>query len=205
MYLLRETKETDFFKKGLPVENVGVDCVALDWNVGHAEINNIQLINKHFEKKQVLKKYWRKWFNPINGKQFMKTILLLPWKQFTGIHEEHITSAYLKSTFEELWKIEEVNLDKTCRTKFRDNQNLNHWIFKDWQLVNGKFFPRTPRMGKMYLKEIDNEIISAVENKKYKIVCINDVECEENEFIRQKQRIIEAFEKIFPDKSSFEK
>ena len=60
-------------------------------------------------------------------------------------------------------------------------------------------------MGKMYLKEIDNEIISAVENKKYKIVCINDVECEENEFIRQKQRIIEAFEKIFPDKSSFEK
>lgn len=205
VYLLKKVSKKDFFKNGLPKENAGIDCTSLDWNIGHAEIKNMQLINKHFDKRIVLKKYWKKWFNPINGKQFIKTLLLLPWKQFTGIHEEHITSSYLKSTFEEVWKIEYDNLDKTCQFKFRDNENLNHWIFKEWQLVNGQFYPRSPRIGKMFLKKIDKEIIDVVKKRKYKIVCINDVECTEKEFIEQKQKIIEAFEKIFPEKSSFEK
>lgn len=205
MYLIRKTKEKDFFKKGLPVENAGVDCIALDWDVGHSEIKNIQLINKYFKKRDVLKKHWKKWLNPINGKQFIKTILLLPWERFTGIYEGHIASSYLKSTFEDVWKIEKVNLDKTCKTKFRDNDNLNHWIFKNWQLVNGRFYPRKPNLGKMYFKKIDDEIITTVENKKFKIVCINDFDCNNDEFIEQKKKITNAFEKIFPEKSSFEK
>lgn len=205
VYLLKKTSETDFFKKGLPLETAGVDCTSLDWDIGHSEIKNIQLINKYFEKREVLKKHWKKWLSPRNGKQLVKTILLLPWKQFTGIYEGHITSAYLKNTFKEVWKLEEKNLDATCTTKFRNNQNLNHWIFKNWQLVNGNFCPRSSNIGKMYFKKIDDEIIKTVENKKYKIVCINDAECTAEEFIEQKQKLINAFEKIFPEKSTFEK
>lgn len=205
VYLIRKTKVTDFFKNGLPLETAAVDCTSLDWDVGHSEIKNVQLINKYFNKREVLKKYWKKWLSPKNGKQLIKTILLLPWKQFTGIYEGHITSAYLKNTFEEVWKIEDKNLDNTCTTKFRNNENLNHWIFKNWQLVSGKFLPRSSSIGKMYFKKIDDEIIKTIENKKYKIVCINDVECTDEEFIEQKQKLINAFENIFPEKSSFEK
>lgn len=203
-YLIKKVNKKEFFKKGLPCETAATDCTSLDWDVGHAEIKNLQIINKHFSKKNVIKKYWYKWFNLINGKQLIKTLALLPWKQFTGLYEGHIASSYLKKTFEDVWEIEANTLDKTCMNRFRSDSDVSHWLFKNWQLVSGKFSPRRPGIGKMYLKKIDKEIIKAVENKKYKMICINDVNCTYDEFKEQKKKITNAFEKIFPNKSSFE-
>ena len=99
MYLLRATKPTDFFKGGLPCETATLETVALELDVGHSEIHNMQVINKYFRKKEVLKKHWRKWFNPIYGVQLVKTFLLLPWERFTGMYEGHIASSYIKESF----------------------------------------------------------------------------------------------------------
>jgi len=205
MFLLQKTKIDDFFKKGLPKETAGSDCTSLDWNVGHAEIKNLQIINKYFNKRKVLRKDWKKWFNPVNGKEFIKTCFLLPWDQFTGLYESHVACAYLKSTFDTVWDKEKNVLNETCLSKFRSDSNVNHWLFKGWQLATGKFYPRSPKFGKMFLKKIDDEIINTVVKKKYKMVCINDVDCSEKEFITSQKMIENAFEKIFPEKSKFEK
>lgn len=205
VFLLRKTTERDFFKNKLPKETAGVDCVALDWNVGHAEIKNLQIVNKYFNKREVLKKTWKKWFNLKNGKEFIKTCFLLPWDQFTGLYESHITYAYLKDTFDKVWNKEPDVLNETCMSKFRNDSNVNHWIFKDWQLATGLFYPRSPKFGKMFLKKIDKEILNSVKRKKYKVVSINDVDYTEEEFVIAKKQISEAFDSIYPEKSSFEK
>ena len=205
MYLLDKTTKNDFFKKGLPKETAGVDCTALDWNISHAEINNLQIINKYFNKRTTLKKNWSKWFSIVNGKELIKTCFLLPWSQFTGLYESHVACSYLKNTFDVVWNKEKEILNETCLAKFRSDSNVNHWVFKDWQLATGQFYPRSPRFGKMFLKKIDDEIIETVKKKKYKMVCINDVDCTDDEFIKSKKMIIDAFDELFPEKSSFEK
>lgn len=205
VYLIRPTKETDFFKNGLPCETATLETVALELDVGHSEIRNMQVINKYFCKKEVLKKNWRKWFNPVYGKHLLKTFLLLPWERFTGMYEGHITSAYIKNTFETVWNNEPLLCHNTCTSKFRNDNNLNHWIVKNWQLAEGNFIPRSPKIGKMYFQKIDKTIVDDIVKKKHKILCINDFACSQQEFEEQKQLLNNAFEKIFPQKSGFEK
>lgn len=49
----------------------------------------------------------------------------------------------------------------------------------------------------------DNEAIEYLSKQKGKVICLNDTE-NEKEFALHKQMIVEQFEKIFPEKCSFE-
>lgn len=205
VFLTRMTRPEDFFKNGLPCETAALDCIAMDWNIGHAEIKNTQILNKYFKKRPTILAHWKKWFCLIYGKQLIKTIALMPWDQFTGMYESHLAFSYLKSTFDTVWEKEGKTIDSTCQTKFRDSENISHWLVKNWQLVTGMFSPRSPRIGRMYLQQVDTELCESLKSQKYKIMCINDIECSEAEFQKQRAMLISAFESILPGKSSFER
>ena len=205
MFLLRKTKKNDFFKKNFPCETAALDCVSLDWNVGHAEIKNMQIINKYFNKRKVIRNNLNKWFNLIYGKHLIKTLILLPWDRFTGLYETHLPCSYIKKNFYTLWSKEYSLFNATCMNRFRTENDINHWLIKKWQIATGEFYPRNPNIGKMYLKIIDEEIIERIIKQKCKIICINDISCLEEEFIKQKENLNRAFEKILPEKCSFEK
>ena len=205
MFILKKTKSEDFFKKGLPVHSAILNVVMPD-DITHPEYYNTVIINKYFNKKDVMKKNFTKWFNIKYFPQIVRTFFLLPWPKFTRLYETHLPIPQQKKYFELLWKLENNKLDRICNNKFRGIEDLSHWLMSDWYRVEGKFIPRCPNLGKHYETEINEKIVKIIKNKKYKIVCINDVNnITDQEFKKQKELLVESLEYVFPNKSSFEK
>ena len=205
VFLLKNVKPTDFFKNNHPCEMAALDAVELEHDKTHAEINNIKIINKYFNKKEVFKKNWTKWFKLRYGRHLIQTILLMPWQKFKGIDETHIDHPYKKEYFDKIWKLEKDICDKTSKNKFRNDNDINHWLVRDYQIVSGDFYPRGKSFGKRFIKKIDDDITNTIVRQKCKCVCINDVDCSYEEFLEQKKKLHKAFEKILPEKSNFER
>jgi len=204
MFLLKEVKPSDFFKNELPCDSAVLNTIPINRNFGHAEINNISVINDYFKKNQVLKENWSKWFNVCYGADLLRTFLLLPWKDFIGLYEQHLPSAFSKKTFEYLWEIEREILNKSSEAKFRENGHVNQWLFKNWQIVTGEFFPRKTNIGKVYhLSDNNRKIYDAIEKQRYKMICVNDL-TDIVSFETEKKLLRKAFETILPLKSEFE-
>ena len=96
-------------------------------------------------------------------------------------------------------------LHKTCLHKFRTNEDVSQYLFRFWQLASGNFCPINTRkdteqitINKNNLSEIKRIITSQSKN----IICLHDESNTDFEFC--KQEIINYFEEILPNKSSFE-
>lgn len=204
MFILNPLKKEDFFKNGLPCDTAALD-IAVKEDEAHATsvFNSLLLINKHYEKGESIKSNLLKWINFKYGKLLIRTILLMPWKLFTGFHTSHLPNAFLKETFYEAWKEEPEILDLTSSHKFRNRMDVTQYLFKFWQLASGNFHP-VKNKGKLF--KIGNElqnILKAIEGKKYKIICLNDSE-NIDDVEKSKTSIINSFEKVFETKSSYE-
>ena len=210
MFLLKETRPTDFFKNGLPCDSavLNIHCPEINYGFNYFPQQAIQLTNKYFNMHQVLRRNPGKWFNLKYGKDLLKTLYLLPCPRFPGILQYHLPSSFLKSTFEEVWMKEPELLDETCQHKFRTKLDYGQWVMRNWQLAKGEFYPRSTSIGKLFLieKNRDNiqSCVSYISRQKGKMVTINDGEMTENEFIHNKKLIISSFDRILPQKSEFE-
>ena len=89
--------------------------------------------------------------------------------------------------------------------RFRSKDDVSSWLVRYWRLCEGKFYVKKPnRFGYTFIENDDIDgVISQLENHKKKILCIND-EYKGTEFEKTKKRLIESFERILPEKSSFE-
>lgn len=206
LFITSKVIPEDFFQDGLPCDSAVLGVVPMLANAGYTDFNNTRILNKYFNKKEVIKKNPHQWLNLKYGKDLMKTLLLLPFGHFTGMTEYHICNSLRKSTFKKLWELEPEVMETTSMNKFRANNDVNLWLLKNWEMLSGNFVPRKTNMGKSYCSKIDKNICNEIKQGKYKIMCINDhVEITEEEFAEQKQMLIEAFETLFPEKSSFER
>lgn len=154
----------------------------------------------------MLRKNFWKWFSPQAGNKLLRTFLLLPWRNFTGFYDHHLPQGYLKSTFEEVWERHEDILFRTTASRFRSITDVTPWVLRYWQLAKGDFVPlNVNRDGINSLISDDSldKIVRIVENQKKKIICFN--ENDETPFEAAKEQINAAFQKILPEKSSFEK
>lgn len=208
MFIISTMKKSDFFKEGLPCETAAVTVHCLDTRFNtYGPFQAIGIVNKYFDYKKTLLKHWKKWFNPKNGKNVLRTLYLLPCPRFPGIYQTHLPTALLKNTFEILWGLEPDLLQETSASRFRNKLDYTQWLFKDWQLASGNFVPRNSNIGKSFLVEKENSI-SYIEKyiklQKGKMICINDNTLTDIQFENYKNRIIKAFQKILPEKSSFE-
>lgn len=206
MFLTQASKATDFFKNNLPCDFAILDPI-LPVEYPEVAMNDVMAINRHFSKKNVIKKNISKWITLRYGKYLSKTILLLPWERFPGFLDAHLAHSYQKSTFEEVWKAEANILNKTGLSRFRSHNNVNQWLFRFWHLVKGEFYPTNIlSQGKSY--EISdksiNQICDVISTQKYMQICINDGE-NISDFKLYSKRLQEAFDQILPHKSSFEK
>lgn len=207
MFLTSPVSKEMFFKKGLPRDTfaLNVICYGAD-TAGLFNTNDMMVVNTYFDKVTQQKKYWKKWFSPKNGmKNVLRTALLMPWRWFGGFYYGHLPECYLKSTLEEVWDKEESTLNLTCESKFRDSSNVNQWVFKYWQLAKGSFLPITWKRGKCFHIHDDiDPALQAICSQKYKMICLNDTGATTN-WEAKRQEIKQAFQKILPGKSSFEK
>ena len=142
------------------------------------------------------------------GLDNIRTLLQMPSKSNVGFFEPHMPESLLKSTFAEVWNKEPNILQNTLNSKFRSKNDINIWLFRDWQLAKGCFYPRSfRRFGHFYsIKEV-KRIRKDMVRHKYKVMCINDNDIISGklEFNNIKSNVKASFEKILSEKSSFEK
>ena len=212
MFLIAPTKKEDFFKNGKPCDSAALNVHCLDTNFGfnYCTFQAIGIINKYFNFHTCIRKNWKKWFNVKNGSGLLRTLYLLPCPRFPGIYQTHLANSYLKSTLIELWDKEYQLLDETSMHKFRNKLDYNQWIFRNWQLATGNFENRnTLKFGKAFFSKESEELIKKIcdyiKHQKGKMLCINDNEYVEEElFKKDKRMVINAFNSILPQKSSYE-
>lgn len=163
------------------------------------------IINKHFNKREVQRENRDKWFCDDYGDFLERNRMLSYWDNFVGFRDPHLPVALKKSTFEKVWNAEPEILEKACITKFRNYDCVNQWLIRYWQICEGNFVPRKT-LGRSYVLNIQNyeDISDVILNQTQPVICINE-ECLGDEFELVKSKVNATFEKVLPEKSSFEK
>lgn len=206
MYLNAPVKKEDFFVNGLPR-----GCAVLNpptpsrHGIPTIILNDLGILSEHFDFKRQFAKNVTKWIHPIYGTKLLRTLLLLPWRRYLGFYDMHLPSPFLKSTYEEVWEREEDTLREISTHRFRSDSDVNQYLMMYWQLAKGEFVPVSPKIGKMFYVGTDLEIIlKVIKSRSMKMICINDSETVAD-FDAIRERLVEAFEEVLSQKSSFEK
>jgi len=210
IFLTQPIPQERFFKDNLPCDMMVSNALSSSSGVGHFVLNNLEILNKHFSKRVSIRKNLSKYFNYRYGIDVMRNIALLPWGRFTGFVDPHQPQPFLKSTFVKLWSLEQETLTKTSASKLRNCSDSNQYLFRYWQLASGKFNPISMNdtlyiaMSSQHFE--DDTITKSLSNPKYSMVCLNDNHLlqSDTEFKIAKSIVIQALDKLLPNKSSFE-
>lgn len=207
LFVLNPLKPSRFFRNGLPCDYGVMTAKPSSGGIIHMAINDLDVLDSHFDKHKQIQKYWTKWFSPRYGLKLFNNLLLFPWRDFSGFIDPHLPNAFLKSTYHELWKQAAPTLDATSRSKFRSNSDVNQWLIRYWQLASGKFHPYDTVKNAMCLDINDSSldyICEKIKRRYYDIMCLND-SVEIVDFERSKNALIKSFERVLPQKSEFER
>ena len=210
IYILDKVKETDFFKDGKIRDIYGEKPFWISKpgdKYPHSILNNLQYLNSHYNKRKVYMKNIFKYFNfRYSFSTNIRTLLMVPFNQINGIYHQHICMSYTKENYDIFWKYCKDDIEKASNNKFRSYNDLTTLMIKEIALLEGNFIPRKENFGKRLEIGQDsiNKIVNVIENKKYKVLCLNDSIMDMN-FDEIRDRLLNVFESIFPDKSSFEK
>lgn len=212
-FVINETSPEDFFVDGLPCDYALEDPITPDHKdiFNNILINNMVLLNSHYDRRTVLKEQKKKFYSMCDKKAFVTNMCFRPLKRnhFFGLHYSHLASNILKSTIEKVWTENREILEATSNHKFRNADDVNQFIFKNEQYVTGKFHPyNINRFGRAI--QLDDTIEGAVEDvcriitdSGYKMICIND--CNIEDFDNTRTKINAALEKILPNPSVWER
>lgn len=118
---------------------------------------------------------------------------------------QHTCLPMLKSACEEVYsKVEDELL--ASMTRIRTKDDFNQYLFSDYLFYQGKAVSRRIPSKFFSLGTAGPEkIASFIQDPSSKMVCVNDVKIAPEKFEEIRSRLIEAFEKKFPEKSRFEK
>lgn len=204
-YIIRPITPERFFRNGLPCD-IAAFLYNPSWSQWYKRIkNNIRIINRHFDKKEVMRRDHDKWFHPSYGARARWNYILKPYDKFITLRTPHNAQPYLKSTFEEVWTVAEKELTETSSNRFRTVTDYTPELFRTWQICRGNFEPyNTYSDTKMFPLMIKSKkAVKAIREQTYSLICLND-----NKHIRNYEKVMgnikEAFESILPQKSSFE-
>lgn len=210
MFLLQPLNPTDFFKSGKPV-----DMLALQPDVANADdqimpyiyLNNAMVLAKYFDKRENMKKqpgaYFHIGYPPM---YFGYNLLEMAFPRFTGFYTVHGPSPLQKETYRFFWENEEELLNRMCSHPFRHKDDVNQYVLREYQKLSGNFVPKNVQKFCKYfnLQPENPELVKTITKQKAKCICINDSNFE-IPYEKVKQELNDAFSKLFPEKSQFEK
>ena len=204
-FITNTVNQTRFFQNGLPCD---IAAFQLNFGIGfwYKRLkNNIKLINKHFDKREVMKTHQNKWLNKIYGKKGRLNYLLKFYPRFVNLCVPHNAQPYLKSTLEDVWQNCEKELTAMSSNRFRSITDYTPELIRTWQICKGNFQPyntyNDTKMFPLILKS--SKAIKAIYEQSYSLICLNDNVHIRN-YVQTMNKIKNAFESIFPEKSSFE-
>lgn len=205
VFIINRTTQEDFFVDNQPCD---LPCLGLIYPSGFFSnilFNNIELINRHFSLKKSIIDNLPKWVKH----QHVSGLIKLLWYGRRDLISDsvswHVHVSLKKKYFEYLWDKEYESVFNTCKNKFRSRNDISIYCVRDWQLLSGDFYPHKPIGKKFHTSDLkySDEAIKCINGQKVKVICLNDTE-EEKDFDTHKRLIVEAFEKILPDKSQYE-
>lgn len=204
-FLINKVFPTDFFNSsGIVKDTLSLYNLPIS-KFGLILLNNEIAIRERKSIDESFKENKSKWFSLKYGLYNFLTILLYRWKNSSCIHWSHFAQAYTKSNIEECWSIFESELNQTMNSKFRSDTDVNHYLFRNWNLIKGNFEPVNVFKDNCYMN-INQEVNKICENilsQRYKQLVINDQEVSDVD--DRYAKICEAFKTKFPNKSIFEK
>ncbi|AWR59994.1 TPA: stealth family protein [Proteus mirabilis] len=206
-FLINDISPSFYFNKmGNPKDACIFNLIVDDGELSFYILNNLKIIEKHFNKWHELKTKPFNYFNIKYKSSQIKNFLLLFWKNFTGFQNFHLPQAFNKKTFIELWIAEKEILINTCNNKFRNRYDVNQYLFRYWQLLKGNFEISNISSTGLCISPTPNnftKIKKIFNSKKIKVVCINDNESISN-FNTSKEFINSLLRKKLPNKCTFE-
>lgn len=212
MFLIRETEPSDFFRNGLPCMTAGLVPFRIAKGDGlYYPLNNVAIINEHFSLRRSILSHFGKWFNPLYGGAInISSLFMLPFPAFYGFFEQHLPISFLKSTYEEVWRLESEVLDNTSGHRFRNPADVSPWLMENWQMASGSFIPRSIKFGKAFYLSGDISqslpaLVDYIEHQKGKVVCVNDAVLSKNDAESAKRRVQEAFANLLSKPACFER
>lgn len=199
-----------YFQNGLPCEEAVETHFILkadrgmDLQMTYACVNNMVILNRNFNKREVIEKNRDKWFSPIYGSRLQQNINLEFWNNFESFVYPHEAMPMKKSVLREIWETEPEILDRASHNRFREYSDVTQRLITMWQICSGKFVPHKYQ-GRMYLVDDSNykEAAEAVRIQKYPIISLNETGNGNFELI--KAEINTALAELFPQKSNFER
>ncbi len=211
MFIIRPVKRELFFKNNLPTDFCIVTAISSpvkDDMMPFIKFNSVAVLNANFDKKKQVHKHFKKWVSLKYGWNAVRNLIFSGEHHFRGFSNNHLPYSFLKDTYIDIWNKENDILDESSRHKFRSRSDVDQWLIRYWQLVKGDFEPiGRHKKGQVFevYGSVDNNtgLYETIEAQAMPMLCINDNDNVDFEGI--KQRIIESFEKILPEKSSFEK
>lgn len=207
MMLNRNVKPTDFFFRGLP-KDTGIfsPIMPVSGTISNTLVNNVGIINRRFNSREIVKKNFSKFYNFKYGKHLLKNLSVLPWKNVLGFYDSHLPISYLKSEFQDVIESSKEEVDITSFNKFRKTTDISHWLVRYTQLSKGKFMPRSTRFGVMYGIETDfDKIKEDVGRSKHKVICLEDEDGDSiKEFEKTREKLLSLYKAKYPRKSKFE-
>lgn len=201
-YLMKPCKEQDFFVKNRPADNIIFQSLPPHNKEMYFYIlyNDFSVYSQYVSKKSIIKNFF-KFFNLKYRKAALTNLLSLMTKNLY-IKPAHLPTALLKSSMAKIWQEHKEEMEATANSRFRQMTNISPEAIRGYQLITGNFHP----------KYIDGHIVDTrnvekvkkmIETRKHKFLCLSDNTLPEN-FEKSKEAINSSFDKIFPNRSSFE-
>lgn len=205
-FLGRQSSPEAFFRNGQPCDMARLSIIQ-PAPIAHTILNNLELICARYRPREVIRRNPEKWFSPRYGAgNILKTISLLPWSVFPGLRDHHMPQGYRRMQFTRAWELWSDQLSDTCRRQLRDMGCLSHWLIRYDGLCRGDFSPiGYADCGLLTLDDRSMEAICRdIEAQRYRLFCINDSE-QIADFEAQSQLLCDAFARLLPEKSSYER
>ena len=205
MLVLSPVGPEHFFPHGRPAAMAILNALQHGDSLSHAMLNNLEVINKHFDKRKVMASHRSQWFSRLYGSKLVRNLLLLPWPEFTGFYEPHLPMAMTKSAYASLWAAEPEVLSSTTFSKFRDFRNVNPFLIRYWQICTGHFSAVSPTAyGRFYEFGRDDimDIVTAIKDGTHALLCVNDGV--NTEYETQRPLLAAAMASALPRASGFE-
>ena len=123
----------------------------------------------------------------------------------TFLRPQHICTAMLRSECERLYDIVKDDILKSL-SRTRTEHNVTQYMFLVYQYLKGRMI--NERISSKHCSVAlasPEKVAEYILSPKRNVLCINDVRLDEKKYEALRKVIHESFEKVFPQKSKFEK
>lgn len=204
MLFTRPSRPEDFFVSGQPRDFLIESPISPHEDFAYILMNTVMLINRKFNKREVLKQLLSKYLNPHYGIQIVRSLGSCFYRYFTGFYNRHCVQPYLKSEFKNV--VENVfptECHETITHRVRGKHDISEWIVRYYNLVTGNFFPSSPQRYQYFEIDQFEGIKKAINSEKYFSICMNDRDI--HHFDQNINLLRSILNEKFNKKSSFEK